>query len=651
MFMSLYRQLLIAIFLSSLMALIGSITSSTLSTRDYILEQLRVKNQDNASSLALSLSMAAQDALKVELAMAAQFDSGNYKLVRFTDPNDKIILEKKAPDQSTGSPLWFSALLPMEIPQGNAKVASGWTQIGTVTLESQSSYAYESLWKSTMRMTLTMTLTALLGMMLGYFIILRLKKPLNQVVNQAQAITLKRFITIPEPKVPELRRLANAMNLTVKRLREMFAEEGKRLEIFRKEANFDGVSNLPIRQSFITQLQESLHTEETIFGYCMILRINNLDGVNKKAGRKLLDAAIEAIGKSILMHSDKMQDSLSGRLNGSDFALLITNDKPLDTAKSIMKVVVDHLGGYSKKGDCAIMGLGRYKKNVVLGELLGGIDKALAEAKAKTNNAIVVVKEEAEQNIPKTSQGWSAHITKAIKERGFKQLSYPVGDFKKKIIHREGPLRMRSLVENAWIMAGKFFPIADRLKLTPKIDLVAVRLGLDHIRTNPVITRPDGTKKTYSAMPGFAVNISSVSLGSRSFVGELKKLLSQHPNEANRMWLEVPEAGAFKNIKQFRLLIQTLKPLGVKVGIKHFGRQFDQIHHLHDMGADYLKVDAIFIRGIEKNQGNQSFLKGLVQMAHGIDMLAIAEGVLTPEEVNVLKGLQFDAMTGPAVKE
>ena len=110
--MSLYRQLLIAIFLSSLMALIGSITSSTLSTRDYILEQLRVKNQDNASSLALSLSMAAQDALKVELAMAAQFDSGNYKLVRFTDPNDKIILEKKAPDQSTGSPLWFSALLP-----------------------------------------------------------------------------------------------------------------------------------------------------------------------------------------------------------------------------------------------------------------------------------------------------------------------------------------------------------------------------------------------------------------------------------------------------------------------------------------------------------------------------------------------------------
>ena len=71
--MSLYRQLLLAILISSIMALIGSITSSTLSTRDYLVEQLRVKNQDNASALALTLSMTS-DATKIELAMAAQFD-------------------------------------------------------------------------------------------------------------------------------------------------------------------------------------------------------------------------------------------------------------------------------------------------------------------------------------------------------------------------------------------------------------------------------------------------------------------------------------------------------------------------------------------------------------------------------------------------
>ena len=86
-------------------------------------------------------------------------------------------------------------------------------------------------------------------------------------------------------------------------------------------------------------------------------------------------------------------------------------------------------------------------------------------------------------------------------------------------------------------------------------------------------------------------------------------------------------------------------------GIEHFGRRFDQINLLHDLGLDYLKVDASFIRDVDTNPGNQSFLKGLVNMAHGIGVIVIAEGVLTDKEFNVLKKLGFDGATGPAVKE
>ncbi len=92
--MSMYRQLLLAILITSLLALVGSVVTSALSTRSYLIEQLRVKNQDNASALALSLTQISNDALKVELAVSAQFDSGNYKLVRFTDPFGKVLVEK-----------------------------------------------------------------------------------------------------------------------------------------------------------------------------------------------------------------------------------------------------------------------------------------------------------------------------------------------------------------------------------------------------------------------------------------------------------------------------------------------------------------------------------------------------------------------------
>ena len=147
--MSMYRQLLSVIILTSLLALMGSLFASTLSTRAYLVEQLRVKNQDNASALALSLSQTVDDLVQVDLVISAQFDSGNYRLVRFEDAFGKVVIEKKADDNVKGVPEWFIQMLPIVVPAGNAKVSAGWKQLGAIRLESQSAYAYKALWQST----------------------------------------------------------------------------------------------------------------------------------------------------------------------------------------------------------------------------------------------------------------------------------------------------------------------------------------------------------------------------------------------------------------------------------------------------------------------------------------------------------------------
>ena len=66
--MSMYRQLWLAIILSTLLALVGSLLASTLSSRSYLNEQLRMKNADNATVLALSLSQKNIDAVELEFA-------------------------------------------------------------------------------------------------------------------------------------------------------------------------------------------------------------------------------------------------------------------------------------------------------------------------------------------------------------------------------------------------------------------------------------------------------------------------------------------------------------------------------------------------------------------------------------------------------
>jgi len=102
--MSLIKQLWIGIAIVMSIAFGASFVVSTLSARHYLEQQLYVKNLDNASSLALSLSQMPKDAVTVELQIAAQFDAGHYRLIRLVAPSGEIIVEREYADEGFGAP-------------------------------------------------------------------------------------------------------------------------------------------------------------------------------------------------------------------------------------------------------------------------------------------------------------------------------------------------------------------------------------------------------------------------------------------------------------------------------------------------------------------------------------------------------------------
>ena len=187
--MSMYRQLWLAIIVSTLLALGGSLLASMLSARAYLEQQLTMKNEDNASALALSLSQQKPDAVTVELAVAALFDSGHYESIEVIDPNGKSMIKRATEINIESVPTWFVRQLPINAAAGQAQISSGWTQFGTVVLKSNSSFAYDALWQSALEMILAVSIAGLIGGYLGSLILQRLKTPLDAVINQAQAIT------------------------------------------------------------------------------------------------------------------------------------------------------------------------------------------------------------------------------------------------------------------------------------------------------------------------------------------------------------------------------------------------------------------------------------------------------------------------------
>ena len=190
--MSIKRQLFLAIILVSIFALIGSVFSSTYNSRLYLIQQLQLKNQDNANALAISLSQSENDLIKIKLAVSAQFDTGNYEKIWFEDNKGQLVVDKKSSETIKTIPAWFIHAISLEVPVGQAKVTSGWKQMGTIFLVSQKQYAYEALWKSTLESIWVTFISIVMGIVLAGIILNRFKGPLERLIEQVKNLPEKK---------------------------------------------------------------------------------------------------------------------------------------------------------------------------------------------------------------------------------------------------------------------------------------------------------------------------------------------------------------------------------------------------------------------------------------------------------------------------
>lgn len=634
--MTLFRQLWLAIVASAIVAFAGSFVVSMLTARHYLEHQLAVKNADNAASLALSMSQLPKDAVTVELQMAALFDNGQYAAVRLIDPNGKTVMEKVAPLADGDVPAWFVALFPIDSEPGRAQVTTGWNQFGTVELISHSRFAHEELWQGCLRLLLWFGVAGGVAGALGMAMLSRVKMPLQAVVDQAEAISERRFVTIAEPATPELRSVTRAMNGMVGKLKAMFEDEATRLEHVRREANVDALTGLANRAHFMNLLASSLSDEHAAdTGTLYILRIADLAGINRRLGREAADELLRRIGQLLVKRSEDHPGAVAAHLHGADFALLLPN---FQRASELGQMLLDGLHDIAASGltDSPAIGhlaAGTYRHGEPMAGLLARVDAALAAAEGQGTLGWQVAESENRQRLASNAD-WRQLLEGAIESRRLRLIEFPVAGGAGQLLHLECPLRLQATETGEWLAAGSFMPMASRLAMTSELDLAAVRLALDRLAG--------------SASP-VAVNLSGESVTQVAFRQRLVELLSAQRDVAGRLWLEVAEAGAFQHFDEFREFCNGIRPFGCRLGIEHFGRQFSNIGLLHDIGLDYLKVDGSFVRAIDTQPGNQAFLKGLCSIAHNIGLTVIAEGVQTDEELATLPGIGFDGATGPAV--
>ena len=636
--MSLFRRIWLAVIGLTIAAFIGSLLVNVFSARSYLEKQLYLKNLDNATALALSMSQIREkDPVIIELLLSAQFDTGHYQEIRLADPAGQVVVERKQEAAAeAGAPAWFVRLFPINAAPGVAHVQDGWKQFGTITLASQSRFAYQDLWKSTLELSFWFGLGGLVAGLIGILLLHLITRPLAHVVEQAHAITRRQFITVELPKVPELRSVVTAMNDMVARVKQMFADEAARLESLRQQVNHDSVTGLPNREFFIGRLREALNGEqEPTAGLLAIIRLTDLNDINAKLGHLKADALLQLVAKLLNETSAVQNNWLAARVRGSDFALLASGaeDAPA-LADSLAQAMRQLAAAYPELESLFHLGIVGYQRGEPMDTLLANADSALAIAEGRGPNESYASKHAGAVPLATSGEGWRSLLANALAEHRLKLASFPVLSAGGVAIHQESVIRLQAQADGPWLPAGDFMPMAERLKLTAEVDLQVIHLALSGLRT---------------ARGDIAVNLSADTIADWGFHNKLVELLQQHADLCQRLWVEVAEQGVFRQPEAFRDLCRTLKGLGCRVGIEHFGHRFGEIAKLSDLGLDYLKVDGSFIHDIHLNAGNQEFLKGVCKMAHSIGVSVIAEGVRNADELAILPGLGFDGVTGPAV--
>jgi len=400
--MSLFKQLLIAICLFLVIAFSGSFMVSLESSRAQYVNQLRSHAQDAATALAVSLTPNIDDPAMTELMVSSIFDSGYYASIRVVDAKDgKVLVERSATPNSSQVPSWFVKLIGLEPAGGDAIVSRGWEQAARVEVVSHPMFALAKLWQSALGSLAWLLLCGVVSAILGALLLRRQLKPLDYMVEQSQAIARREFLSLPElPRTPELRRVVQAMNQMVEKLKALFKEQAERSERLRIESYQDKLTGLANRRYFEMQLHDRVtHGERASSGYLLMIRVKDLAGLNQRLGGQHTDQLLQAVAQLLVRQCAKYPEThnMITRVRGGEFAVLapgLVHEEALQLAQALETDFVSlQTTGASDLAPIATIGVVSYVAGDTPQAVLGLADQALAQADAHTEHCWVCIEQ------------------------------------------------------------------------------------------------------------------------------------------------------------------------------------------------------------------------------------------------------------------
>lgn len=143
-----------------------------------------------------------------------------------------------------------------------------------------------------------------------------------------------------------------------------------------------------------------------------------------------------------------------------------------------------------------------------------------------------------------------------------------------------------------------------------------------------------------------SINLSRTYLCDETFIKDLEKRVEKSGVDTKYLEMEVTESAVLEKEDLFIKYIQKIKEMGFKIAMDDFGSGYSSLNMLKEMPIDILKLDKAFFKGAHQEERTEIIVSKIIEMAHGLGMLVIAEGVESEAQVKFLQKIDCDMIQG-----
>ena len=268
-------------------------------------------------------------------------------------------------------------------------------------------------------------------------------------------------------------------------------------------------------------------------------------------------------------------------------------------------------------------------------ELYAQADSALYWSKTHGRTMVQIYDPGRHQSLgaPKHSAELSSSVAELTATRSLKPVYQPIVELRSgRVIGYEG--LVRPTPESGFKNAGELFAAAETSGRQVELDqtcLEVVVAGAAKLAQETLLS----------------LNVSPRTLEAPEFsVPSLLRLLNKHAITPNRVILELTERESVEDVERLRHNVASARAAGIRIAADDVGAGNAGLRLLSQMQFDIVKIDLSLVQRGAQHKTSLAVISSLQELAQRWGSWVIAEGVETPEQLDLIRGLGISAGQG-----